>query len=143
MILQIPISEAVELIKQKSGKMLMLKVVNEDTITIGYEITVKMPIIGNVSKNVSIDVTIDKVEKEDVFLHYSVAMHGGDVIVSSLLSLFANDIRIVEKCDNNGLVLHLCEIEQARKALDYVEIKSISFSTDSILGDFIVKALNH
>lgn len=139
MILQIPISEAVELIKQKSGKTLKLKVVNDDTIIIGYEINVKVPIIGNVSKNVNIDVTIDKVEKEDVFLHYSVAMHGGDVIVSSLLSLFANDIRIVEKCDNNGLVLHLCEIEQARKALEHIEIKSVFFANDAVCVKFIVK----
>lgn len=33
--LQIPISEAVDLIKQKSGKVVMLKVVNDNTITIG------------------------------------------------------------------------------------------------------------
>lgn len=137
--LQISITEAVELIKQKSGKTVMLKVANDNTITIGYEINVRVPIIGNVRKNVNIDVTIDKVEKDDVFLHYSVAMHGGDAIVSSLLSVFANDIRIIEKCDNGGLVLHLREIEQARKALQHVEIKSISFSADTALVDFKVK----
>ena len=137
--LQIPISEAVDLIMQKSGKVVMLKVVNDNTITIGYDINVKVPIIGYVSKNVNVDVTPDKVEKEDVYLHYAVGMHGGNSIVSSLLTLFANDIRIVEKCDNNGLVLHLSEIEQARKILKYVEIKSISFGTDSILVDFKMK----
>jgi hypothetical protein len=36
MILQIPITEAVELIKQKSGKTIMLIVVNDNTITVGY-----------------------------------------------------------------------------------------------------------
>ena len=110
----IPIAEAVELIKQKSGKTVVLKIVNDNTISIGYEINVKVPIIGHVSKNVDVNVTIDKVEKDDVYLHYAVGMYGGDAIVNSLLSLFANDIRIVEKCDNNGLVLHLCEIEEAR-----------------------------
>lgn len=139
MILQVPITEAVELIKQKSGKTVMLKVVNDNTITIGYEINVKVPIIGNVSKNVNVNVTIDKVEKEDVYLHYAIGMPGGDAIVNSLLSLFANDIRIVEKCDNNGLVLHLREIEQVRKGLEYVELKSISFDTDSILVVFKMK----
>ena len=139
MILQVPITEAVELIKQKSGKTVMLKVVNDNTITIGYEINVKVPIIGNVSKNVNVNVTFDKVDKEDVYLHYAIGMPGGDTIVSSLLSLFANDIRIVEKCNNNGLVLHLREIEQARKGLEYVEIKSVSFSTDSILVVFKMK----
>ena len=78
MILQVPISEAVELIRQKSGKTVLLKVVNGNTITIGYEINVKVPIIGQVSKNVNVNVTIDKVEKEDVYLHYAVGMHGGD-----------------------------------------------------------------
>ena len=139
MILQVPITEAVELIKQKSGKTVLLNVINDNTITIGYEINVKVPLIGNVSKNVNVNVTVDKVEKEDVYLHYAVGMHGGDTIVSPLLSLFANDIRIVEKCDNNGLVLHLREIEQAHKALEYVEMKSISFGIDSILVDFILK----
>ncbi len=139
MILQIPISEAVELIKQKSGKTIMLKVVNDNTIAIDYEINVKVPIIGNVSKNVNVNVTIDKVEKEDVYLHYAVGIHGGDAIVNSLLSLFANDIRIVDKCDNNGLVLHLCEIEKARKVLEHIEMKSVSFGTDSVLVDFKMK----
>jgi hypothetical protein len=139
MILQVPITEAVELIKQKSGKTVMLKVVNDNTITIGYEINVKVPLIGIVSKKVNVNVTIDKVEKEDVYLHYAIGMPGGDAIVNSLLSLFANDIRIVDKCDNNGLVLHLREIEQARKGLEYVEIKSISFGTDLILVDFKMK----
>ena len=139
MILQIPINEAVELIKQKIGKTVLLKVVNDNTITIGYEINVKLPIIGHVSKKVNMNVSIDKIEKEDVYLHYAIGMPGGDAIVNSLLSLFANDIRIVEKCDNNGLVLHLREIEQARKGLEYVEIKSISFGTDSILVVFKMK----
>ena len=139
MILQVPISEAVELIKQKSGKTVLLKVVNDNTITVGYEINVKVPIIGIVSKNVNVNVTIDKVEKEDVYLHYAVGMPGGDTIVNSLLSWFANDIRVVEKCDNNGLVLHLREIEEARKGLEHIEIKSISFGTDSILIDFKMK----
>jgi hypothetical protein len=139
MILQVPITEAVELIKQKSGKTVMLKVVNDNTITIGYEINVKVPLIGIVSKKVNVNVTFDKVEKEDVYLHYAIGMPGGDAIVNSLLSLFANDIRIVDKCDNNGLVLHLREIEEARKGLEYVEIKSISFGTDLILVDFKMK----
>ena len=139
MILQIPINEAVELIKQKIGKTVVLKVVNDNTITIGYEINVKLPIIGHVSKNVNVNVTVDKIEIEDVYLHYAVGMHGGDAIVNSLLSLFANDIRIVDKCDNNGLVLHLCEIEEARKILEHIEMKSVSFGTDSVLVDFKMK----
>ena len=139
MILQVPITEAIELIKQKSGKTVVLNIVNDNTIAIGYEINVKVPLIGNVSKNVNVNVTVDKVEREDVYLHYAIGMHGGDTIVSSLLSWFANDIRIVEKCDNNGLVLHLREIEEARKGLEYVEIKSISFGTDSILVDLKMK----
>lgn len=141
MILQVPITEAVELIKQKSGKTVVLKVVNDNTINIDYEINVKVPLIGNVSKNVNMNVTIEKVEKENVYLHYAVGMPGGDTIVSYLLSLFANDISVVEKCNNNGLVLHLCEIEKAHKALEYAEMNSISFNTDSVLVDFKMKEL--
>ena len=136
MILQIPINEAVELIKQKIGKTVVLKVVNDNTITIGYEINVKLPIIGHVSKKVNMNVSIDKIEKEDVYLHYAVAMHGGDAIASSLLSLFANDIRVVEKTENGGIVMHLNEIEEIKTMLGKIEIQTISFTSCMIMVVF-------
>lgn len=139
MILQVPITEAVSLIKRKTGKAVSMKVVNNSTINVGYQINVKVPLLGHISKNVHMDVTIDKIENNDVFLHYSMRMPGADTVVNTLLAFFANDIHIVERCDNSCLVIHLYEIEEARKVLDKIDINSVTFDDNAALVQFDVK----
>lgn len=141
MILQIPITEALSLIKNKTGKTINMSVVNSCTINIGYQINVKVPILGAISKNVYVDVAIDKVENNDIFLHYSIGMPGADTIINTLLAFFATDIRVVEKNGASGLVIHLREIEEARDMLDKIDMKSVSFEEETVLVGFVVKEL--
>lgn len=61
MVLNVPVNEAVEMIKAKANKPISLRIVNAKTINVGYEVSVKLPLIGNKSKNITIDFIIDKV----------------------------------------------------------------------------------
>ena len=61
MTLVVPIQEAISLIKDKSGKDVSLKIVDRNTINVGYTISKNVPFIGNISKGVDVNVTIDKV----------------------------------------------------------------------------------
>ena len=141
MTLNIPIQEAISLIKDKSGKDVSLKVVNKNTITVGYTISKSVPLIGSISKEVDVNVTIDKVINNNLYLHYATGVFGGDLILDKLLSAlpsFTNS-DIVDKDHNGGLIVHLNKIKKIQKFAEQIELKSISFGEDSIISDFIVK----
>ena len=86
MTLQLPTTEAAALIKENSGQIVKLDVVDEKTIKVGYQVQVNLPLLGHVSKNVSIDLIVDKVEDKDVFLHYSTGNFGGKALVDLLFA---------------------------------------------------------
>ena len=141
MTLQIPIQEAISLIKDKSGKDVSLKVVDKNTINVGYTISKNVPFIGNISKEVDVNVIIDKVIDNNLYLRYATGVFGGDMIFDKLLSAlpsFTNS-EIVDKDHNGGLIVHLNKIKKIQKFAEQIELKSISFGEDSIISDFIVK----
>ena len=141
MTLQIPIQEVISLIKDKSGKDVSLKVVDKNTINVGYTISKSVPFIGNISKVVDVNVTIDKVIDNDLYLRYATGILGGDYIVDKLLSslpLFTSS-EIVDKDHNSGLIVHLNKIKKIQKFAEQIELKSISFGEDSVISDFTVK----
>ena len=141
MTLNIPIQEAISLIKDKSGKDVSLNIVDRNTINVGYTISKNVPFIGNISKEVDVNVTIDKVIDNNLYLRYATGILGGDIIVDKLLSTlpsFASS-EIVDKDHNSGLIVHLNKIKKIQKFAEQIELKSISFGEDSVISDFTVK----
>ena len=47
-----------------------------------------------------------------------------------------NNSKVVEKCDDGHIMVHLGEVRQLKGVLEKVEINSISFGTDVIMVDF-------
>ena len=141
MTLQLPIPEAQSLIKQNSGQSISLRVINDNTINVGYPVQVNVPLIGNVSKNVSLDVTIDKVADKDVFLHYATGVFGGDTLLDMLLTAIPilNKTPALQKQEGTGLILHLNEIKWVKESLKQIEIKSLKFANDIINIGFTTK----
>ncbi len=141
MILQLPVSEAMSLIKQNSGQSISLRVVNEKTINVGYPIQVNLPVLGHVSKNVSLDVIVDKIADKDVFLHYATGVFCGDTLLGMVLTAIPilKKTTALEKQDGGGLVLHLNQINWVRDSLKQIEIKSLTFANDLINIGFSAK----
>ena len=140
MTLVVPIQEAISLIKDKSGKDVSLKIVDRNTINVGYTISKNVHFIGNISKGVDVNVTIDKVIDNNLYLRYATGILGGDIIVDKLLSTlpsFTNS-EIVDKDRNGGLIVHLNKIKKIQKFAEQIELKSISFGEDSVISDFTV-----
>lgn len=141
MTLKCPIQEAISLIKDKSGKDVSFKVVDKNTITVGYTISKSMLLIGTISKEVDVNVTIDKVIDNNLYLRYATGVFGGDMILDKLLSAlpsFTNS-EIVDKDHNGGLIVHLNKIKKIQKFTEQIELKSISFREDCVISDFIVR----
>ena len=140
MTLVVPIQEAISLIKDKSGKDVSLKIVDRNTINVGYTISKNVPFIGNISKEVDVNVIIDKVIDNNLYLRYATGILGGDMIVDKLLLVLPSftSSEIVDKDRNGGLIVHLNKIKKIQKFAEQIELKSISFGEDSVISDFTV-----
>lgn len=138
MILNISIDEAVDIIKARTHKPISMRIVNSNTINVGYEVSVKIPLIGNRSKTISVDLIIDNVTDSDIYIHYSTGIIGGDSLINALLSYFPaiNNSKVVEACEDGHIMIHLNELDQLKGMLEKIEINSISFGDDDIMVDF-------
>lgn len=131
MLLNIPVIEAVELIKDKTQKLISLKVVDKKTINVGYDY--KFPVVG--TKFINVDLIVDKIVDKDLYFHYTTGKKVIDVAVNALLSS-VNDSEILNKLEDGGVVLHLDKIEKMNTVLDKITLEDISFECDSILVKF-------
>ena len=128
----IKFSEIQSLVKSKTGRKLMLSAMNERTVKAETKVSMKVPLIGEIEKTIGLNVSVEQIEDNDVHLKYDGGM-GTDMIVGGLLTFLSSSSarNMVEKTQGNGIVVHLNEIEEARKVLDMVELTDISFQNES------------
>ena len=133
--LNIPIEEAICIIRKKADKPINLKIVSEDTIHAEYDVNVKIPFVGNVSKTIGADVIIDKVEDNNVYFHYTTGFGGVDTLIDSVMKHASpvNSSSVIELLGEKRIVLHLKEVKQISNALDKVRIDSIAFDDNLIV----------
>ena len=100
---------------------------------------VKVPFLGNIEKSVGVNVSVEKIEGNDVHLKYEGGM-GTDMIIGRLLSFLSSTpaMKVVEKTPGNGIVMHLNEVEEARKVLDIVELTNIEFQENGVAIEGII-----
>ena len=92
-----------------------------------------MPFLGEIEKNIGVNVSVEKIEGNDVHLKYEGGM-GTDMIIGGLLTFLSSTpaMKMVEKTHGNGIVVHLDEVEEARKVLDLVELTDIMFQEKGV-----------
>ena len=122
-------SEIQSLVKSKTGREIGLSAIDERTVKAEAKVNVKVPFLGKIEKSVGVNVSVEKIEGNDVHLKYEGGM-GTDIIIGGLLSFLSSTpaMKMVEKTPENGIVVHLDEVEEARKVLDLVELTGIAFN---------------
>lgn len=107
---------------------------NERTVKAETKVSMKVPLLGDIEKTIGLNVSVERIEDNDVHLKYDGGM-GTDMIVGGLLTFLSSSSarNMVEKAQGNGIVVHLNEIEEARKVLDMVELTDISFQNESVI----------
>ena len=125
--------EIQSLIKSKTGREIVLSAIDERTIKAEAKASVKVPFLGKIEKSVGVNVSVEKIEGNDVHLKYDGGM-GTDMIVGGLLSFLSSSpaMKVVEKTPGNGIVVHLNEVEEARKVLDIVKLSNIVFQENGV-----------
>ena len=126
-------SEIQSLVKSKTGREIGLSAIDERTVKAEAKVSVKVPFLGEIKKSIGVNVSVEKIEGNDVHLKYEGGM-GTDMIIGGLLSFLSSTpaMKMVEKTQGNGIVVHLAEIKEAQKALEMVELTNIVFQESGI-----------
>ena len=126
-------SEIQSLVKSKTGREIGLSAIDERTVKAEAKVNVKVPFLGKIEKSVGVNVSVEKIEGNDVHLKYDGGI-GTDMIIGGLLSFLSSTpaMKVVEKTQGNGIVVHLDEVEEARKVLDLVELTGIMFLENGV-----------
>ena len=126
-------SEIQSLVKSKTGREIGLSAIDERTVKAEAKVSVKVPFLGKIEKSIGVNVSVEKIEGNDVHLKYDGDM-GTDMIIGGLLSFLSSTpaMKMVGKTQGNGIVVHLDEVEEARKVLDLVELTGIMFQEKGV-----------
>lgn len=129
----ITFSEIQSLIKSKTGREIGLSAIDERTVKAEAKVSVKVPFLGEIEKSIGVNVSVEKIEGNDVHLKYEGGM-GTDMIIGGLLSFLSSTpaMKMVGKTQGNGIVVHLDEVEEARKVLEMVELTGIMFQEKGV-----------
>ena len=139
--LQIPITEACRIVKDKTGKDVNLGIKSNDTINLGYKLKVKVPFLGELSKTVDCDVTIENVDNEIIYLKYTTAGIGIDMILKGIIaaSPLLSTKLVIETLDRNRLKINLREIEKVHEVLEKITVNGINFINEHVEIGFELK----
>lgn len=126
-------SEIQSLVKSKTGREIGLSAIDERTVKAEAKVNVKVPFFGKIEKSIGVNVSVEKIEGNDVHLKYDGGM-GTDMIIGGLLSFLSSTpaMKMVGKTQGNGIVVHLDEVEEARKVLEMVELTGIMFQEKGV-----------
>lgn len=132
---KIEYNELQSLVRQKTGREIVLSAVDGQTVKVEAKVEVKVPLLGKIEKNIGMNVSVEQIEGNDVRLKYDGGI-GTDMLVGALLTFLASDpeaAKMMEKTPGNGIVVHLDEIKEARKVLDMVELTNIVFQEKGVI----------
>ena len=129
----ITLSEIQSLVKSKTGREIGLSAIDERIVKAEAKVSVKVPFLGEIEKSIEVNVSVDKIEGNDVHLKYEGGM-GTDMIIGGVLSFLSSTpaMKMVEKTQGNRIVVHLNEIKEAQKVLEMVKLVAICFHDSGI-----------
>ena len=125
--------EIQSLVKSKTGRDISLSAIDERTVKAEAKVNVKVPFFGEIEKSIGVNVSVEKIEGNDVHLKFDGGM-GTDMIIGGLLTFLSSTpaLKLIGKTQGNGIVVHLDEVEEARKVLDLVELTGIAFNDNAV-----------
>ena len=125
--------EIQSLVKSKTGREIGLSAIDERTAKAEAKVSVKVPLLGEIEKSIGVNVSVEKIEGNDVHLKYEGGM-GTDMIIGGLLTFLSSTpaMKMVEKTQGNSIVVHLNEIKEAQKVLEMVKLVAICLHDSGI-----------
>ncbi len=82
-------------------------------------------------KNNSIEITVKKIENDDILLLYN-GSWGVGTVVKIAIKFLNKDSGIIEQLDNNQILVHLAKINKIQNALQNIKLNSITFGNETV-----------
>lgn len=119
------------------AKQISLAHIDNSTIRISTDIQ-----FCRLSKTIHVDLKVEEIRGTDLYLSYS----GGlsvELVIAPLLSfikrLIPDKTGFVQENGSHQLIVHLAEIEQAKKVLEIMDLNSILFDQEKICVNLRLK----
>ena len=131
--IQISFPEIQEIIKNKTGKDIIINMVDHNTIGISYILAIKVLFFGQVDKNFNLNISIKEINDTNVIMSYNCGKKMSLMITGALKMLKENPkLSFIEVSDNKQIIIKFGEIENVRSIFDKVEIQSINVIENGI-----------
>ena len=129
----ISFSEILSLIQLKTKQKIAFTAISGQTLKVETKLSIKLPILGEIGKVVALEVTVERIAGTDIYLKYDGGL-GIDQIIKGFITFVSatSSQQVIDKMQDNGLVVHLDRIEQAEKALQLTEPTQITFESEGI-----------
>lgn len=128
MTLHIPFPELQSLLLAKANQEVSLNYVDEQTVAVGK--TVKL-----LRRQLSTNLHVQEVSGSDIVL-----AHDNAILVKSIMEVvkiaFPHLTRLIEMRPPNAVAVHLDQIEQAKKAFEYITLNALCFQESGAIIDF-------
>lgn len=134
MTLSVSFQEIYDILVAKTGKKILLKTVNDKTVTVGYEQKMRVSMIGTVHKIVWLNITVEKLQNEELHLSYD-AGRGGDLLIKILLAIIPTSkySDYVDIGKDKHVVVHLQKIDKVRQVLQQITVNDIRFQDTTVV----------
>lgn len=133
MTLHIPFPELQSLLLTKAKQEVSLNYVDEQTVAIG-----KTAKFFGIEKKISMNMHVQEVAGSDIVL-----AHDNAILVKSIMEVvkigFPQLTNLIEMRPPNAVAVHLDQIEQAKKALEYVTLNALCFRESGAVVDFSLR----
>lgn len=130
--LTIPFTELTDLIRKETGQAVGLAYMSADEIVVSYNASIKLPVIGPVSKEFKAGVQLLEVTNEKVVFQVEVGILNGvlDLLSSTLLKKLP--VGLLESFSDGMGTLNLSAISELKPVLDRLEIDGVHLDPDNL-----------
>jgi hypothetical protein len=122
------------------AKQVCLTYIDNSTIRFSTKIQ-PFKVLQLLSPTINVDLKVENIRDTDIYLSYSGGL--SIEIISPLLSflkrLLPNKTNFIQEYGNHQLIVHIAEIEQAKEALEVINLESITFDKESINVNLFLK----
>ena len=107
--------EIQDIVFSKTGKNIVLSFKDERTVTVGYTLSVRIPLLRQIEKDIKVNITIEEIQGMDIKLKYSMSL-GMEMLLSGVRRILGNIIDNSQLLswgeDSKIIILHLDKIAE-------------------------------
>lgn len=107
--------EIQDIVFSKTGKNIVLSFKDERTVTVGHTLSVRIPLLGQIEKDIKVNITIEEIQGMDIKLKYSMSL-GMEMLLSGVRRILGNIIDNSQLLswgeDSKIIILHLDKIAE-------------------------------